>query len=127
MHFSILSWSSFHLDSTPHFFQATGCFRLSLKQRLPWERIRLDLFTMTIINPLKGIYWPCQCSNLHPPVLKFCMLNPFQNKPWFLRVCSTSLFKKNVGKGEIACNEQFLLFPQSFLLIWRTFYHFDKN
>ena len=41
-------------------------------------------------------------------------LNPFPNKPWFLCVCSTSLLK-TVGKGEIALNEQFLLFPQSFL------------
>ena len=41
-------------------------------------------------------------------------LNPFPNKPWFLRVCSTSL-ENTVGKGEIARNEQFLLFPQCFL------------
>ena len=27
------------------------------------------------------------------------------------------------GKGEIACNEQFLLFPKCFLSIWRTFCH----
>ena len=29
-----------------------------------------------------------------------------------------------MGKGEIACNEQFLLFPQCFLPILRTFCHF---
>ena len=33
-------------------------------------------------------------------------------------------FENTVGKGEIANNEQFLLLPQSFLLILRTFYHF---
>ena len=33
-------------------------------------------------------------------------------------------FENTVGKGEIARNEQFLLFPQCFLLIWRTFCHF---
>ena len=38
------------------------------------------------------------------------------NKPWFLCVCSTSLLKTLWEKGEIACNEQFLLFPQCFLL-----------
>ena len=41
----------------------------------------------------------------------FCSLsfiNLFPNKPWFLRVCSKSL-----------CNEQFLLFPQCFLSIWK--------
>ena len=30
-------------------------------------------------------------------------LNPFPDKPWFLRVCSMSLENK-VGKGEIAQN-----------------------
>ena len=32
-----------------------------------------------------------------------------------------------MGKGEIAHNEQFLLFPQCFLPIWRTFCHFHQN
>ena len=29
-------------------------------------------------------------------------------------------FEKNLGKGEIARYEQFLLFPQCFVPIWRT-------
>ena len=32
--------------------------------------------------------------------------------------------ENTVGKGEIAHNEQFLLFPQCFLPIWITFCHF---
>ena len=53
---------------------------------------------------------------------QFCRtrVNPFANKPWFLRVCSRSLLK-TLGKGEIAHNEQFLLFPQCFQPLWRTF------
>ena len=35
-------------------------------------------------------------------------------------------FENTVGKGEIARNEQFLLFPQCFLPIWRTFCHFHQ-
>ena len=35
-------------------------------------------------------------------------------------------FENTVGKGEIAHNEQFLLFPQCFLPIWITFCHFVK-
>ena len=31
-------------------------------------------------------------------------------------------FENTVGKGEIARNEQFLLFPQRFLPFWRTFF-----
>ena len=47
--------------------------------------------------------------------LKFVVwerFNPIPNKPWFVRVCSTSLLKTMWEKGEIICNEQFLLFPQ---------------
>ena len=33
-------------------------------------------------------------------------------------------FEKTVGKGEIACKEQFLLFPQCFIPIWRTCFLF---
>ena len=35
-------------------------------------------------------------------------------------------FENTAGKGEIARNEQFLLFPQSFLPVWRTFCHFHQ-
>ena len=44
------------------------------------------------------------------------IFNPNQNKPWFLCVCSIGLLKTR--------NEQFLLSPQCFLLIWRTFCNF---
>ena len=35
-------------------------------------------------------------------------------------------FENTVGKGEIARNEQFLLFPQCFLAVSRTFCHFHQ-
>ena len=35
-------------------------------------------------------------------------------------------FENNVGKGEIAHNEQFLLFPQCFLPVWITFFDFRQ-
>ena len=39
-------------------------------------------------------FWP-QCYNLN----SFCKsINPFPNKPWFLRVCSTSLWKHCVKR-----------------------------
>ena len=50
-------------------------------------------------------------------------VNPFPNKPWFLRVCCTSL-ENTAGNGEIARDEQFLLFPQCFLPIWSTLCYF---
>ena len=50
--------------------------------------------------------------------------NPFPNNPCFLRVCRTSLIENAAGKGEIARNKQFHLFPQYFLSCRRTFRHF---
>ena len=50
-------------------------------------------------------------------------LDPFPNKPWFLRVCSTSLMKTLWGKREIP---HFLLFPQCFLPVLRDFWHFHQ-
>ena len=68
-------------------------------------------------------------SDITETVLKAAIqsikLYPFPNKPWFLRVCSTSLLKTLQGKREIARNEQFLLFPQCFLSVWRAFCHFQ--
>ena len=53
------------------------------------------------------------------------VFNAFPNKPWFLRVCCTTLLK-TLGKAEIARDEQFLLFPQCFLPVWRTGCHFHQ-
>ena len=41
---------------------------------------------------------------------------PLGNKP----------FENTVGKGEIARIEHFLLFPQGFLPVWITVYHFRQ-
>ena len=35
-------------------------------------------------------------------------------------------YENIVGKGEISRNEQFLLFPQCFLLVWRTYFYYIK-
>ena len=44
--------------------------------------------------------------------------NPFPNKPWFLRVCSTSLLKTLWEKGKLLVKEQFLLFPVFSTRFW---------
>ena len=41
-------------------------------------------------------------------------------------VSAVQVFENTVGKGEIARNEQFLLFPQCFLTILRTFCQFPQ-
>ena len=43
-----------------------------------------------------------------------------------LTLSLTRSLENTVGKGEIARNKQFLLFPQCFLLVWRTICHFHQ-
>ena len=53
------------------------------------------------------------------------IVNPFPNNPRFLLQCKS--FKNTVGKGEIACNEQFLLFPECFPTLFENFLPFLSN
>ena len=52
-------------------------------------------------------------------------INSFQTSPGFY-VSSAEVFENTVGKVEIARNEQFLLFPQCFLPVCRTFCYFHQ-
>ena len=56
------------------------------------------------------------CGGYSFPKQAFFFLSCLQYKP----------SENTVGKGEIARYEQFLLFPQYFLLFWRTFRHFHQ-
>ena len=53
----------------------------------------------------------------------FYLLTLSQTSPGFY-VSAVQGFWKHCGKGGIAHNEQFFLFPQCFLPIWRTLCHF---
>ena len=46
------------------------------------------------------------------------------SKGFLIRVTE---FKNTVGKGEIAHNEQLLLFPQCFQPVWKTFRYFHQT
>ena len=53
-------------------------------------------------------------------------LNPFQNKPVNCLQCKS--FENTVGKGEIVCYEQFLLFPHTvFSTLLENFLPFPSN
>ena len=52
------------------------------------------------------------------------LLNPFPNKPWFLRVCSTSLLKTLWEKEKLLVTSNFSFSHSVFLPICRTFCHF---
>ena len=51
----------------------------------------------------------------------------FPNKPCFFTGLHYKSFENLVGKGEIARYEQFLIFPQCFLPVWRTCCHFHQS
>ena len=80
----------------------------------------------TLLSPLPNYILILQYT--HPIELNVVPkhVNPFPNKPWFLSVCSMGLLKTLREKGEIARDEQFLIFPQCFLPIWITFCHFHQ-
>ena len=48
---------------------------------------------------------------------------PFPKQALVFTCLQYKSLENTVGKGEIARNEQFLLFPQCFLAVWRTFCH----
>ena len=55
------------------------------------------------------------------------LLKPFPNKPWFLRVCSTSVLKTLWEKKKLFVKSNLSFFAQCFLPIWRTFGHFHRT
>ena len=52
--------------------------------------------------------------------------NPFPKQALGFMCLQYKSFENTVGKGEMARNEQFLLFPQCFLPVWKTFCHFHQ-
>ena len=52
---------------------------------------------------------------------------PFSKQSLVFTCLQYKAFENTVGKGEIARNEQFLLFPQCFLPIWEAFCHFYQT
>ena len=54
--------------------------------------------------------------------------DPFPNKPWFFSCLQYKSFENTVEKGEIASDEQFLLFPQCFFFIlWENVVPLSSN
>ena len=88
-----------------------------------------------------GVYWNQPfCLSLCPSIhVAVCIqntsffqrdgwgINPFPNKTLVFTCLHCESFENTVGKREIAHNEQFLLFPQCFLPIWRTFIQFYQS
>ena len=63
----------------------------------------------------------------HKFLFNHIFTQPFPKQALDLTCLQNKFFFENtVGKGEIARNEQFLVFPQCFLLFWITFCYFNQ-
>ena len=56
----------------------------------------------------------------------FNAILPFPKQALVFTCLQYKSFENTVGKGEIARNEQFLLFPRCFLPVRRAFRHFQQ-
>ena len=65
------------------------------------------VLTQVSLHGMRRLTWvdiTLRC--ISPPVLK-ALLNPFQNKPWFLHVCGTSLLKTLWEKEKLLVTSTF--------------------
>ena len=65
-------------------------------------------------------------SHTTPPPTHFINPPPFPKQSLVFTYLQYKSFENTVGKGEIASNKQFLLFPQCFLPVQTTFFHFHQ-
>ena len=67
----------------------------------------------------------CRAKSLHlSPIFCHGFINPFPKKPWFLRVCSTSLLKTLWEKEKLLITSNFSFSHSVFSHFWQNFCHF---
>ena len=81
----------------------------------------LALIQNKISNLSCLLFFVCLNDVQHSVLMYF---NPFPKQALVFTYLPYKSFEKTQGKGEIAHNEQFLLFTRRFLLFWRTICHF---
>ena len=72
---------------------------------------------------IKLLFQPYPCLNQNPVLVSLT----FSQQALIFTCLQYKSIENTVEKGEIARNEQFLLFPQCFLPLWRTFFPFQSN
>ena len=132
----------FHLLYLPFPKQALGFSGLQYKPfENTWEKEKLQVtsnlsFSPQCFLPVWRIF-----SNFHQilncrlqalsvwkslRVVVWERVNPFSNKPWFVRVCCTSLLKTLWEKEKLLVTSNFSFFPKCFLPVSTMFYHFHQ-
>ena len=101
-----------------------------------WQMEKIAVITITLQNvSVLGVYWNQPvCPSVCPSVYKILIsvkvlvrvLTLSQTSPGFY-VSAVQVFLKTLWEKEkLLINEQFLLFPQSLLPIWKTLCHFRQ-
>ena len=92
-----------NMNDQQHKIQTSHTDKNKTKHQMKFSRISVQFLVPSL-------------NTINPIPTQWHLLTPLGNKP----------FENTVGKGEIARNEQFLLFPQCFLPVWITFCHFRQ-
>ena len=118
---------NFHIECTlkccPQFFNLDKSKILSSGNGLNayktlWEKENFLLFTQCFSEVLLlRVIETCDC---------LVEAEPFPKQALVFTCLQYTTFENTAGKGEIAQNEQFLLFPQCFLSVWRNSCHFHQ-
>ena len=95
---------------------------LSQESLLPEMNFSISLKTSLNIDVQKSWMF-CKWTSGKMLVQSF---NPFPKQALVFTCLQYKSFENTAGKGEIARNEQFLLFPQRFLSVFITFWHFHQ-
>ena len=112
-----------------HFHHILNCLLQTLSvwkslKFVVWERAKVLIFQPSIKEDLfftgSNGTLPRPTPPPHPErfvftLYAFELYNRLQNKLWFFLCLQYKSFENTMGKGEIARNEQFFLFPQCFL------------
>ena len=106
------------------FYYETISLRLLIYE-VGWLKVR-ENSVLYILNKIENatLLFFGQNSRKEFFLFLFFHFNPFPNKPWFLRVCDTSLLKTLWEKEKLLAMNKFSFFPTMFLPVWRTFCHF---
>ena len=118
------------LDSSKLKRFADDNFKFDENGRKLSKRVENTVGQREIARYEQFLLFPVFSKGMFPRGVKRChcveMGKPFTKQASVFRCLQYKSFENTVGKGEIARNELFLLFPQCFLPVCKTFCHFNE-
>ena len=92
---------------------------LSPIKKVSYNLLSLFLLLLLLCRHVNNMY-------CHIPIIRLFNSKPFPKQSLVFTCLQYLSFETTAGKGEIACNKQFLLFPHCFLPVIRIFCHFHQ-